>query len=516
MKKVLKPILITFIIMGAISGAAIYLLTKKDGISDEFSKRIAAEQSDQGSESGYRYDTDKNAVPLLTSGEEKNVLNFDSKNAYNTAVSTAARERLDRLIKRTAPTFENPIIAANPFGTNANTFYFYFETTFRGMIRYTIMVEDESVPDHVRYVNNGQESNLSKVHEFTLSGLVPGMINYIKIEVLDGSGAKREDRTYKYTVPNQGAAAKLRVQKGKSEENSANGLFFVFPKNDNKIYAYDNSGILRNTIITESYHGRRIYQAGDSVLYQVSETKLAKVSALGRVTATTAVKGYGKIKDFSYDGYDNIYSLATKGKNDYLLATSFKTGKTKAVYKFPKGVRADTLTAPRAGSIYVACGKPLGILKVEAVTGRNPKVPFVFGKKQAWKKTSLKKKVVEDKEVLRWNTAGAVLNLIEEMSDGTNDRIATYLPNNGRGTGISFAVDGKKKAVGIRDSLPVGKGGRCGCQYYDEHYVISANDAGIYEEYDKAGKVTKQFSLGKSVESIVKLSLNGMCFYGGE
>lgn len=517
MKKLLKSVLLTCIILAVLSGTAIYLLTKKDGISDEFSNRIATEQSDQGRERGYRYDTDKGAIPLMTSGQEKNVLNFDSnKDAYNVAVSTAARERLDRLIKRTTPTFEKPIIAANPFGTNENTFYFYFETSYRGMIRYTVMVEDASVPDHVRYVNNGQESNLSTVHEFTLSGLVPGMTNYIKIEVLDGSGAKREDLTYKYTVPNQaGAAAKLRVQKGKSKGSAANGLYFVFPKNDKKIYAYDNSGILRNTTNTESGHGKRIYQSGDSILYQVSGTKFAKVSALGRVTATAAVRGYGNVKDFSYDGYDNIYSLVTKGKNDYLLATSFKTGKTKEVFRFPKGVRANSLTAPKAGNIYIAGAKPSGVLKVTAVTGRSPKVAFVLGKKQAWNKTSLKKKVVEDKEVLRWNTSGAVLNLEDGLSDGTSDRIATYLQNNGRGAGISFTVDGKKKAVAVRDSFPVGKGGFCGCQHYEENYIISANDAGIYEEYDREGKVTKQFSLGKTVENVTKLSLNGMCFYGG-
>lgn len=515
MKKVLKPVILTCVILLALTGGVVYFLTREDGVSNEFLERIASEQSDQDSKSSYRYDTDKSAVALMTSGADKNVLNFDGQNVYHVASSTAARERLDRLIKRTSATFEKPIIAANPFGTNSNTFYFYFETTYRGMIRYTVMVPDESIPDYVRYVNNGQESNLSKTHEFTVSGLVPGMINYIQIEVLDSSGARREKQIYKYTVPSSTAPVRIGVQKGKSKEKAANGLYFLFPEKDKRIYVYDNSGILRNTVNTESAHGKRIYQAGDSVLYQISETKVAKVSALGRVTAVTTVQGYGKIKDFSYDGYDNIYALATKNKTDYLLAASFQTGKTKVVYRFPKGVSANSLTTPKAGNLYVSCAKPYGILKVAAITGKSPKISFVLGQKKAWKKTPLKKKVKEDKAVLRWNLSGAMLWLIEEQSDGTSDRLTTYLMNNGRGTGFGFLIDGKKKAVTVKDSLPVGKGGTCGCQYYEGHYVISSHNTGTYEEYDKEGKVTRQFSLGKPMQGVTKLSLAGMCFYDG-
>ena len=227
MKKVLKPVLLTLILLTALTGVAVFFLFNRGGVADEFAKRIKTEQSDQNADRAYRYDTDKHATALVKAGEGKNVLNFASQAPYQVSVSKAARERLDRVIKRTDATLENPIIAANPFGTCDTAFYFYFETAYRGMIRYTVTVASEQIPDHVRYINNGQENNLSMVHEFTVNGLVPGMRNYILIEVLDSAGAMRESHTYKYDAPKSAVPVKIGFQKGRSGELLENGLFFV-------------------------------------------------------------------------------------------------------------------------------------------------------------------------------------------------------------------------------------------------------------------------------------------------
>ena len=67
----------------------------------------------------------------------------------------------------------------NPFGTRPNSYYFYFKTTNKCMVRYTVTVPDETISDHIRYVNNGTEGNVTNEHEFLVTGLVPGMTNYI-------------------------------------------------------------------------------------------------------------------------------------------------------------------------------------------------------------------------------------------------------------------------------------------------------------------------------------------------
>ncbi len=515
MKKVLKPVLLTLILLTALTGVAVFFLFNRGGVADEFAKRIKTEQSDQNADRAYRYDTDKHATALVKAGEGKNVLNFASQAPYQVSVSKAARERLDRVIKRTDATLENPIIAANPFGTCDTAFYFYFETAYRGMIRYTVTVASEQIPDHVRYINNGQENNLSMVHEFTVNGLVPGMRNYILIEVLDSAGAMRESHTYKYDAPKSAVPVKIGFQKGRSGELLENGLFFVFPQKDKKIYAYDNAGILRNTITTESGHGKRIYQSGASILYQVSDTKVARVSALGQVTGTVGINGYGKIRDFSYDGYDNIYALVTKKKRDYLVAASFQTGKQTVVYSFPKNVSAGSLTAPKAGSLYVSCQKPSGLVKLSAITGKSPGVSFVLGQKKAWGKTPLKKKVKEDKAASRYDMAQTTLFLQEDSSNGTIDKIAAYVKEQGKGAGVLFSVDGKKKETQAEENLPIHYPGFCLAKDYGNHMILSVLGAGTYAEYDKQGEVTRQFSFGAPLSAVTKLVLNDMCFYGG-
>lgn len=510
--KLLKPILLTTVIMAVLAGFGIYFLNRSEGTSKELNERIEEDQRDESQEKAYRFDIGKTAIRLAASGEEKNVLNFDSKNIYQVKTSNDARARLDRLIKRMEATFEQPIIAANPFGTNANSFYFYFETKYRGMVRYTVTVEDESIPDMVRYVNNGQEYNLSRVHEFTISGLVPGMTNYIVMEVLDSTGAKREGITYCYDVPKSPAKIKLAIDKGRSKDISTLGLYFTLPKGDDKIYAYDNSGILRNITNTEGNHGSRFYQVGDSVFYQVTDTKVARVSAIGRVLGVAEVKGYGPIRDFSYDGYGNIYALVSRKGRDYLLSASFQQGQTRQVYAFPKGVKAVSITEPVSGGLYAAVAKPDGIMKIKALTSKTPKVAFVLGDKNKWKKTSLKKRVKTDSLISGWGMGQTVLNLLSG-SDGSRDNISAYVFAKGRGTGVEFQIQSKEKKAEKKHNLPVGEGGVCNCQTYDGHTIISNYTKGTFSEYDKEGKVTKQFSLGRAADGIVKHTLNGMCFY---
>ena len=514
MKRKMRPVLITLIILAVLTGVGIYFLLDKDTVSDSFKERIQRDQSDQEESRAYRFDIDEEAIELKISGDDKNVLNFDSDNVYDVAASKDARDRLDRLIRRMTTSFDEPIIAANPFGTNTGSFYFYFESSYRGMLRYTVTVEDETVFDHVRYVNNGQEENLTEKHEFVVSGLVPGKTNYIILEILDSNGARREKRVFKYTMPAAKGKTQISMEKGNSKSLCCNGMFFVFPKSDKNIYAYDHNGVLRNTIVTETGHGRRMYQAGDCVLYQISDTKVVKVSALGQVLGVAEIKGYGAIKDFAYDGYENIYALVTKKGKDYLIATSLTKGKTKETFVFPKKVKVTSVAVPTGGSVYAVCQAPQGIMRIDALTSQTPQVNVVYGKKKDWKKTAWKKKVVPDEQVVCWDLSGVKLNLLT-AGEQTNS-MAAYVSDKGTGTGLWFTMDNDNKKISVEHSFPVNEEGRCDCQAYDSHVIISNLTKGNFAEYDQLGKVTRSFSFGLELDAITKLSLNDMCFYSGQ
>ena len=156
MKKFLKIFIITTLLILIPAGAAVYFLSKSDDKTGEFDSHRRQEQSDQSDAHAYKFETDSLSTPLARDGENKNVLNFDANNPFTIANSQASRDRLDRLIRRMDASFEEPIIAYNPFGTMPNTYYFYFKTNFKCMVKYTVTVADEKVADHIRYVNNGE------------------------------------------------------------------------------------------------------------------------------------------------------------------------------------------------------------------------------------------------------------------------------------------------------------------------------------------------------------------------
>ena len=314
MKKILKPVILTLIVLAGLTAGAYFMLTGSGEEQSEFDVRRRDEQSDQLDEHAYRYDTDQLAIELVREGENKNVLNFDGGDVFSVDSSQDAADRLYRLKRRMNPTFEEPLIAYDPFGTSPNTYYFYFNTSGRCMIKYTVTVADEKIPDHIRYVNNGQPKNLATEHEFAVGGLIPGMTNYIILDMLDETGSHRQDITYKVDVPGSPQPAYLRSERGKSELRLQDGLFFVMPKNDKQIYLYDNIGYLRGVMATESDHGRRIFQTDKNLVYQVSPKKVARISALGAIDGMAEFDTDSDILDISYDGFNNVFALISDKK----------------------------------------------------------------------------------------------------------------------------------------------------------------------------------------------------------
>ena len=88
----------------------------------------------------------------------------------------------------TAWTANNPLAVVNPFGTGSNGLYLYFTTDVATRVRYTVHVEDESIPDFTAVAADASGQTHSRVHELQLIGLVPGETNEVTLEIL-GPGA---------------------------------------------------------------------------------------------------------------------------------------------------------------------------------------------------------------------------------------------------------------------------------------------------------------------------------------
>ncbi|MEE3467845.1 MAG: aryl-sulfate sulfotransferase N-terminal domain-containing protein [Eubacterium sp.] len=552
MKKILKIFIIVSILMAGAGGGIVYFLSKGGEEVGQFDSRRHLDQSDQEDVHAYRFETDSLATPLEREGDEKNVMNFDDANAFSVAHSKDSRARLDRLIRRSNPDFDKPLIAYNPFGTLPNTYYFYFKTQSPCMVRYTITVEDEKIPDHIRYINNGNTKNLGTEHEFIVGGLIPGMRNYIILELLDGNGSHREDITYKVDVPDLQASTQVPHERGKSDYRLQNGLFFLLPKNDKSIYIYDNNGILRGALGTESEHGGRVYTNDSHVVYQTAGTHVVRLDRLGQVEGVAVFSGIKSILDFAYDDYENVFALIQNGKRYQIVRTSMKGGKTQLVYTFEKGMKPTSLSSVVGGNLYVSVSNPMGIMRIDGLLSERPKVKLVVGLKNDWKDTTVKKRVIDptapkkkkkksedDKDkktdeaedaasgeavrpeikpegmpLLGWDMSESVLSLVREESNGTVDTMTFAVNKNRLVYAIKLQIDSKKKEVKMFLNKETEFEGRVFVQWDPSGHVIIGNGSrGTYEERDGDFRVTREFTVGGSFDGVWKYSLEGLCFY---
>ena len=571
MKKLFKTVIITIIVLGALTAGGIFLLTRSDDEVGEFGTRRHSQQSDQEDSHAFRYDTEQLAIPLIREGEGKNVLNFDDLNVFTLGHSKSSRERLDRLIRRSNPDFEKPIIAYNPFGTMENTYYFYFKTQSKQMVKYTVTVEDEKVPDHIRYVNNGQVKNVSTVHEFTVGGLIPGMTNYIIIELIDENGGHRDEIVYKAEVPEATVSSKVSYERGKSDYRLQNGMFFMMPKDDKKIYIYDNNGYLRGIINTESSHGRRIFATDSNVVFQTAGTHVVKVNRLGQIEGMAIFTGIKEIIDYCYDGFDNIYALVKDRKQYKIVCSSSGVGKTKDVFVFPKGIKVNSIVSVAGSKLYASTSSPMGIMRIDGLMSANPKVGLVAGLTADWMTTPYKKKIVDptapkkkkkseddkkkdkdkksedtkdsdetedgaegeaeeaasgeavlvapeekkDPPFVGWDMKDTVLYLVDEESSGKTDVLTFAVEKSRLIHAVKLQIDGKKKEVKLLLDKETEFDGQVFMQWYDHGYSVIANGTrGTYEERDADFRVTRAFNFGREFDGLWKHSLEGMCFFG--
>ena len=521
MKKVIKTVVITLILLTGITVGGLFWLTSQKKDDGQIEKKVQEEESGESKTKAFVFSMPGEATPLLKDGAGKNLLVFEHSDIYNTENSGAAKQRLDRLVSRTSPSFDEPLIAYNPFGTNKNTLYFSFHTNRKVAVKYTITVEDENIPDFVRTVYNKNDNNLSKEHEFSVGGLVPGMTNYIIISLCDENGNVISSHTYSFDAEAAfvGAPTTISVEKGKiSEESTSNGLYFVFAKGISAILSYDNSGILRGETLLEEEAGKRLIVNYDDIFYAVSKEKLVHVSPVGQVAGVYSLKTYGSLVDFDYDGYGNLNSVTRKDKRSYLIRVDIQTGGIAKVITFKKDVKADSIAVPGDGSAYVGCKSPVGILRVSNVASRKGKVSGIIGKKSDWKADTKKVYKKEGKgksagsvRLLMYNNDVGTLSFLNAGKQEETGSYYEYEIKNDKKT-FSLLREVKAKVIS-REVKPAFQKEYGSAQCYAGHFVVSCGgDSGFYREYDAEGEVIKEFNTGMQLKSVIKMNLKQTCF----
>ena len=185
------------------------------------------------------------------------------------------QERLDAALENLKNgsmnwTATTPLMVLNPYGTGSNGLYVYFETDANTQVTYTVHVEDETIPDFTDTAADSSGEEYSKVHEFQIIGLVPGMTNQVTMEISGSWGNVRQSVSFTVDMPEtqSGYETQLEIEEGDSQEELSEGLYALMRVNGYLGYGYffDNSGVLRYEMMLEGFGMDRILDYENDII----------------------------------------------------------------------------------------------------------------------------------------------------------------------------------------------------------------------------------------------------------
>lgn len=243
---------------------------------------------------------------------------------YNVEKQATLKEQLDKEYSAGSYTEDAPYVVADPFGTDTLSCYVRFETADAVTVSYRVAANKKHGAKAFDRTPYGEDAPLTS-HEFKVIGLVPGATNTVKLTLTAEDGTSRTSSFKVKAASLKGEEAEqLKVTKGESNTALANGLFAILGNDSSKLdfmYLYDNDGFIRGEVPLIGYRSHRLLFPGDgSMIFSVSTTQLAQVSALGQVTAVYETGDFELHHDYVFDGDGNILVLASSAGSEADLA----------------------------------------------------------------------------------------------------------------------------------------------------------------------------------------------------
>lgn len=275
----------------------------------------------------------------------------DAKQIYTYGYQQAVRKKINALIEDGHYTEDKPLVIHNPFGTNSQSLYVYFETEQPCAVAYNVHVSktDSKAGDfggnivaakkHMNYADGCEEEvDTSYIHEFQVTGIQPGIDNTITFRLVDQTGYIRMRRFYYTFEDGIVNANELELEKERAtktivvdektletatvnvtDAEQTDGLYCVFrAKNgyDPYMLVYDNDGFMRMEVPLESAYAKSAYVKDGELYLFVSDKKFVKISSLGEVKKIYETDEYTFGKDFCIDAKGNVIVLASRVGSD--------------------------------------------------------------------------------------------------------------------------------------------------------------------------------------------------------
>ena len=508
------------------------------------------------------------------SDNEANVMNEKQKKIYEKIKKTYNAEEqqkiADELEKKKESqeyTLSNMLIEYNPFGTNTQSLYVYFETDSAVKVSYTIHVKEDDIADFSRNVY--QDEEYQKEHEFQVIGLIPDTENTITFYITNEDGSTdTKEIVYEMGSLYGEEAVQLDTDVKQSADKLEDGLYVVLGNDSTSMdfmYYYDNNGVLRGEVPLLGYRSYRLIFDENSMYYSISEKKMAQVNRLGQVTKVYDLGNYKLHHDYVFDENGNMLILATDttqdSVEDIVLKLDVNSGEVTEVLdlgdlfgEYKKTcvknssdeldwMHINTIQYIGNGSVLLSSRETSTIIKVDNIYD-GPVVSYMIGEKDFWKDTSYVSLLLNKKGdfTIQGGQHTITYETDESLADGqyylymfdNNIGISETRPDydwSSIGLKVSSAVDGKNSkyykylvdenegTFELVDSFKVPYSGYVSsAQETGDNVLVDSGLKGTFTEYDVDHKaiVTYKMDYEKFIYRVFKYKFDGFYFEKSE
>ena len=289
-------------------------------------KEKSTTKKEQVSESDEKKEQKKSDNEANVMNEKQKKIYEKIKKTYNAEEQQKIADELEKKKESQEYTLSNMLIEYNPFGTNTQSLYVYFETDSAVKVSYTIHVKEDDIADFSRNVY--QDEEYQKEHEFQVIGLIPDTENTITFYITNEDGSTdTKEIVYEMGSLYGEEAVQLDTDVKQSADKLEDGLYVVLGNDSTSMdfmYYYDNNGGVRGEVPLLGYRSHRLIFDENSMYYSISEKKMAQVNRLVQVTKVYDLGNYKLHHDYVFDENGNMRTQDGIYTNDSLNLFSHK------------------------------------------------------------------------------------------------------------------------------------------------------------------------------------------------
>lgn len=480
-----------------------------------------------------------------------NQSNVTVSQIYSTDYQQNALENLENEKGNEKYTLQNIFMKYNPFSTNTQSMYVYFQTDRAAKITYTISTKDYADFTATAY----QKKAYQKTHEFQLIGLIPDCTNTIIITATYKDGTSQSvSTTYEMGSLLGDEDVQLKRVSG-SKQDLGNGLYTLLGNDDDEqdfVYLYDTNGILRGEIPIIGYRSHRMLIQNQTLYMSISTHRMVAMNHLGMVEHVYDLGHYIVHHDYQFDNDGNLILLATNEEKDSVedciikvnvkneevselldlddLFGSYKETTDHTSTSKWDWMHINTLQYLKDDSVILSSRETSSILKINHLSTK-PSIEYIIGNEDFWKGTGYEKYLLTKEGNFLTSGGQHTVTYMEDDSlekgqyylymfdnnfgysktrkdyDWTNNKgIQTSITEGKTSYYYQYLVDENQGTYALVKSFEVPFSAYVSsAQNLGNHIVVDSGIAGLLSIYDTDGNLEEQFSIKKNDRFIYRI-----------